>query len=350
MQDRNILNNRVTRQPALHEYSSLAMKLRINDDDDKYCIEYPILACDPLNADFDGDTVSCQLVPEEAAEEVYDRMSPRYITTYKKNNEPIYTFSHEMLNGAAIASEYVFDDISELKEPREYYTDYTQLLKDVEVEKKLNLGKPITFTGKVGELEFKNKVTTYGRLRISKIIGADIDKIGIFKGEYDRIDANSAAKLTAYLNSRPNNVEKIQELQKFFLRVVTKAGVVTFDYKTLYVNTNTETYKKICNIADSTTLTDKQKLLLMTEEFHKYEKEVEEEFSKDIVDEVKRSGRVKLSSIVAMTMPQFITSGVEERPQITRGTLLNGYTEEDFIIHSVENRSLQGIKQSGVGD
>lgn len=37
--------------------------------------------------------------------------------------------------------------------------------------------------------------------------------------------------------------------------------------KTLYADCDTETYKRICNIADSKDLTDKQKLLIMTEEF-----------------------------------------------------------------------------------
>lgn len=30
--------------------------------------------------------IRCQLVPPEAAEETYERMSPRYVTIYKKNN------------------------------------------------------------------------------------------------------------------------------------------------------------------------------------------------------------------------------------------------------------------------
>lgn len=46
----------------------------------------------------------------------------------------------------------------------------------------------------------------------------------------------------------------------------------------------------------------------------KYEKEVEDSFSSDLKNELARANRVKLNSIVAMTMPQFIVSGVDERP------------------------------------
>ena len=54
------------------------MKLRLNNE---YTIAFPIAVCEPLNADFDGDTVSIQLVPEEVAEDTYNKMSPRYVNT-----------------------------------------------------------------------------------------------------------------------------------------------------------------------------------------------------------------------------------------------------------------------------
>lgn len=87
--------NSVNRQPSLHEYSIFAMKLRLNDTN---AIAYPLAACEPLNADFDGDTVQIQLVPEDAREETIQRMSPRYVNVYKKNNQPIFPFNHETLD------------------------------------------------------------------------------------------------------------------------------------------------------------------------------------------------------------------------------------------------------------
>lgn len=298
--------------------------------------------------DFDGDTVSIQTVPPEAAEETYERMSPRYVNVYKKSGEPIFKFNHETLNGLAVASEYVFTDEDELENPRHFYTDYVQLLKDVEVDKKIQVGTPIVFTGKIGNVDYQSKVTSYGRLRLSKILDADIDKIGIFKGPYDRISAGSAAKLSIYLNQFPDGVEKRKALTKFALRVVTMAGVVTFDFKTLYSDTNTKLYKEVCDVADSKDLTDRQKLLILTEKYGQFEKETAQSFSDDLKNELARANRVKLNSIVALTMPQLIISGVDEKPVITRGSLLTGYTEKDFIYHAIENRSLQSIKVSGV--
>lgn len=322
------------------------MKLKLNDSD---VIEYPIHACTPLNADFDGDTVQIQLVPEEAKDDTIKKMSPRYVNVYKKNNQPIFPFNHETLNGLAVATEYIVEDPEELKSPRHYYTDYVTLLKDAEVKKVIKPGTPIVYTGKIGSVEYQSKVTSYGRIRISKILDADLDLLPILSDPMKRIDAKAATKLSAYLNGQEDGVEKRKELQKFALNAVTLAGNVTFDYKTLYVNTDTDTYHKICEIADSPELTNQQKLALLTKKYQEYEKQVEGSFSDDLKKELSMAGRVKISSISALNSPQLIVNGVDETPIITRGNLLSGYTEKDMVYHAIENRSLQSIKQSGVG-
>ena len=336
------------------------MKVRLNEETpidpitgkegrgNVYGLELPLAVCSPLNADFDGDTMSMHLIPPEVAEDTYKAMSPRYMNVYQKSNEPIYTPNHETLNGLAVASEVVYDDPKELEDPKHYYTDYAELLRDVEVDKTIKIGTPIVFTGKIGSEEYQNKITTYGRLRLSKIIDADIDNIGIFSKPFERISAKSGAKLYQYLYQFSDGVEKINELQKYALLVVTKAGVVTFDFKTLWVNTDTETYQEICRVADSPDYSDKQKLLMMNELYKKYLKEMEEQFSDDLKDELKRANRVKLASIIEMVAPSLIVSGIDEKPIINRQTLVNGMTEESFRFHAVENRSLQSIKVMGV--
>ena len=310
--------------------------------------------CGPLGADFDGDTVTVQLVPPDAAEETYERMSPRYTYYYKKNGGPIFEFNHETLNGLAVVSQYTPDDPKELKDPRYYYTTYEDVLRDAEVEKKIKLGTPICFTGEVGGVKYNRKITTYGRLRLSKILEADIDKLKIFDDPSDinsRITAKAAAKLSVWLNNRPDDgIEKRQKIQKFALQKVTQAGVVTFDYKTLYVDSNTETYQKIKKVIDDPELSDKQKTLMISTYYKKFEKEVEAKFSDDLKKDMSLSNRVKMPSITAMTMPGFIISGVEEKPKMLKGTLLDGLSEEDYQFHTIENRSLLRIKQDGVSN
>ena len=339
----------VNRAPSLHEYNMFACKIKLNEDGDgDYAVRFPIGICEPLNADFDGDCVTLQVVPPEAREDTLEKMSPRYVNVYKKNNKPIFPFNHETLNGLCVATEFILENPDDLENPKYFYTDYVELLKDVEVEKKIKIGTPIVFTGKIGNVDYKSKITCYGKIRISKILDVDLDKIHVLESPTNRMDAKAASKLSAYLNNESDGVEKRKAIQQFALRAVTLAGVVTFDYKTLYTNTNTELYKEICNIADSKELTDQQKLAILTEKYAKYGKEVEASFSKDLKSELNRAARVSISSISSLNMPQLIVSGIDEKPIITRGSLLSGYTENDMILHSIENRSLQSIKQSGV--
>lgn len=307
------------------------MKLRLNDD---FVIELPIQVCEPLNADFDGDTVAVHLVAPEAADDTYKKMSPRYMNIYKKNLEGIYNFKHEALNGLAVATE-VKGKPEEIDNPKEYYNDYAELVKDAELRKRLPINKPIIFDGVIDGIEYKNKKTTYGRLRVSKIVKADIDHIEGLKPYPERINAKTAAKLSLYLYQFPDGVERIKELQEYVLKVVTKAGVVTFDYKTLWADTDTKTYKKICEVADNPKLSDQQKLLILTDLHAKYQKELAGSFSDDLKAELSMANRVKLDSIVDMVSPALIVSGVEEKPVILRNTLMTGLSESDYHSHAI---------------
>lgn len=322
------------------------MKLRLTDEN---AIEYPIQLCGPLNADFDGDTVSVILVPEEVKDDIYEKMSPRYNRIYKKNMKNIFEFDHETLNGLAVLTEVKPEKPEDLDDPKHYYNNYAELLKDAEVKKIIDYGTPIRFTGKVGDEEYKDKITTYGRLRLSKLVGADIDKIKIGCEGNVRINAKIAANLMSYLQNHYDDcIERCKEIQRFALIAVTRAGVVTFDFKTLYAETDTDTYKEVRKIADSKDLTDQQKLILLTDKYSQYEKEIVDSYSDDLKKELDMADRVRLSSIAAINMPSLIISGVDENVSVTKGSLLQGFGESEYRVHSVENRSLQSIKQSGV--
>lgn len=340
------------------------MKMRLNEEEpvdevtgekktgNVYGIELPIATCTPFSADFDGDCMVLHLVPPEVAEDTYNKMSPRYVNVYKKTDSPIFTPDQETLNGLALATE-VKGSEDDLKDPKKFYDSYVEMLKDLEVNKTLDVNEPITFTGTVGSEKYVNKTTTPGRLRVSKILDADLDKVQDDYGNLicpwpKRITAKSGALLYRWLYPKPDGVEKMNELQKYGLHVVTYKGNVSFDFKTLYVDTNSETYDEIRKIVDNNDLTDKQKLLSVNSMYKKYCKEVQSRFDSDLKDELDRAARVKLTSIADINTPQLIISGVGEKVVVNHGSLYSGLSENEYRYHAVENRSLQSIKQSGV--
>jgi hypothetical protein len=249
------------------------------------------------------------------------------------------------LNGLAVATGVDYDDPDELKEPKLLYTSYTDLLKDVEVNKKISLSRVVLFTGKVGEIEYKNKITTLGKLRLSKIVNADIDLIpGVIDPPMTKMTSKGAAKLVLYMQQFPEYVERLNELQKYALMVVTRKGVVTFDFDTLYADTDNDTYREIKDIADNPKLTDKQKLLMMNEKYKEYLVTVKDSLNEDIKRDVKDANRVKVDSIVAMVAPALIVSGVDEKPIITRSTLIDGFTENLDKIKELQNELIDILK------
>ena len=68
--------------------------------------------------------MAIHLVPDipEVKEEVYSRMSPRYVNVYRKTDSPIFVPDHEALNGLALASEVVCEDPEEIDDPKEFFT------------------------------------------------------------------------------------------------------------------------------------------------------------------------------------------------------------------------------------
>lgn len=265
-------------------------------------------------------------------------MSPRYINTYHKTNTPIYTPSLETLNGLNELSEVAPEQPGDLDDPKEYYTSWKDLVVDAEVKKTLPTKKPIVFTGKIGTETYDHKITTYGRLKISKVIDADLDNVKI-DDPLKAINGKSGAKLYQFLLGKPDGPERIKELQRIALQEVTKAGVVTFNFSNLSIDTNTDTYKKLRSIVDDPELSDKDKLLRVTDLYDKYCKEVQGEFREDLKKELKRAGKVKLTSLSDMNTPQLIISGVDEKVNINHGSLLEGLSEREYQVHAITQGS-----------
>ena len=140
----------------------------------------------------------------------------------------------------------------------------------------------------------------------------------------------------------------MNDLQKFGLHVVTVIGNVSFDFKTLYVDTSSETYNELRKIVDNPNLTDQQKLLAVNTKYKDYCKEIQSRFDDDLKDELKRANRVKLASIADINTPQLIISGIGEKVVLNHDSLYSGLSENEYKFHAIENRSLQSIKQMGV--
>lgn len=92
----------MNRAPTLHRYGVMDFKVKIHWDK---CIYFPIMACTPFNADFDGDTLGAYLKLSDNAMSEYNIMSfTNNLMNSKDYDEPLAMPNHEGIVGAYLLS------------------------------------------------------------------------------------------------------------------------------------------------------------------------------------------------------------------------------------------------------
>ena len=123
----------INRQPTLWRHGSPAVMITANDDDDDETISLNPLFLEPLNADFDGDTVALYTIhDEEALTEMEEKAYLKSYVNYDANRDFLAVLRHEALYAAYVLTEVIdpIDDrpyevqrLEELPESVEWYND-----------------------------------------------------------------------------------------------------------------------------------------------------------------------------------------------------------------------------------
>lgn len=197
----------INRQPTLWRHGSPAVMVTPQDDDDDETISLSPLLLEPLNADFDGDTVALyEIHDEEALDEMREKAYLASYVNYDTNRSFLAIVRHEALYAAYVLTEDIFpnkidpikiDKLEDLPESMEWYNDR---LKD-----------PILF---------KDKLYTYGICLFNKKCGfSDI----IINKTIAKQGANLISK-EIYKNLNLNSrkfYNKLHELDNFLFTYIT---------------------------------------------------------------------------------------------------------------------------------
>jgi hypothetical protein len=96
----------VNRQPSLWRHSAPAVLITPQDDDDDETISLSPLFLEPLNADFDGDTVALyEIHDDEALQEMLEKAYLKSYVNYDTNRNFLAVLRHEALYAAYILTE-----------------------------------------------------------------------------------------------------------------------------------------------------------------------------------------------------------------------------------------------------
>lgn len=311
----------INRNPTLHEFNILSMKVRLNSN---YTIGLPLMVCKPLNADFDGDTISFIAIPEDEIEAADRRMSPKNLVYYKKNDILIFLPSQETLNGLNIATILL-------------PTDPTRTFKSLEDAEKLI---PQGLDEK-DIIIIDGKTTSIYREQISKILGFDVNQI---IGE-ERINSKWIVDIVAKLNEDPLRTEKLRDLQNFGLEVVTVEGVTSLDLNSIY-NTYKEEFDA-SHIIDDPNLSNEEKISRVDTLYKEYLNKRLDELDESLKDTISASDKIRMSSLMSIINPQ-IYIDADQNMTVTKKSIAKGMSFEDTVDHALENRFIMDIKKRSV--
>lgn len=319
----------INRAPTLHEYNLMCCKVHLTNAD---TMSLPMALCVAFNADYDGDTMSWFDVPQAIAPNIKEAMSPRKMLFFKKNHEPMFLPTQEIIQGLILATK--------TRKPEEIknYGNTIEKLEAYRIQNKRTF-KYQTI------IEFNGKQTTLAREILSKHFNCDIND---YIGGLDRnLTSKTIPALYTNIIHEEDRAERILAIQTFALKIVTITGVTSLSLEDLYNDLGDDILKEIRRIEADETLSENEKNIKARLLYEQYIKQSEEAVPDRVMTEVKESARMKASQLMAMINP-FLTTSVKGELSLGNSTIINGLSSDDLVNLAVENRGTQAIKQDNV--
>lgn len=320
----------MNRPPSLHRYNNMAFKVLLTDDQ---AIHFPPTSVVPFAADYDGDQMSVFLVPEEFNDLVDKNASPKTQLRYESNGDFIWKPNQDMLYGLILATRIIpseEDDKITLK-----YNNFEDLEKDYNDQVIEYPTDHVIMSYAGGDV-----LTSYSREKVSQIIRKPISDI--YGSGYP--NASNIDELLTYLYGLKDFTTVYRDLIQFALEVITLEGATV------------PSLQEMISVDSSKFTTRLKELITKSKENPKYYADLESEYekfvedrvnhmSKDLTRRVNDSGRMKMSQIIEMMIPQ-MTVNYKGEYYVATNSLVNGLSYEDYVHHAVNNRAILQMKQA----
>ena len=313
------------RQPVLHKFSMVALYPVLTDEPG---IGIPIEICTPLNADFDGDQVPIFFVTDpDMVAELANNMTPHNIWFYEKNQEPIFTPTHEILHGLYLAT-----NMGQVKNPDK--------LPEYPTFESLESAWDKGFIEYNQIVKCDDKVTTYARSKVEHILGRDLSSAldNPAKGEVNvPVSSRNIGKIIAGLAHDRNRAQIVHELTNFAAEIVTHQGFSTPPFDKVY-NPDDPKIQEIINSNDSA----EGKYKRLNDYIHDtVVNTIKNLPDSNIGDMLASGGRIKKDQFIDIYAPP-IYGG--EEVGVSDFNMFQGLAERDFVSASLTNRRVQQIK------
>jgi DNA-directed RNA polymerase beta' subunit len=318
------------RNPTLHKFNLTAFKVKIIDSE---TILLPVAVCESFNADFDGDQMAFYLNTDPIMSvQLMQEMSAEAHWFYTKNREPVYAPKAEILLGIGEASKV------EKVSPDYKLTGYDSLkeLEDAYHRDEVKVTEQVLCKDEKGN----DVQSTYGRLKLTNILGFNIDDL-ISQDEI--ICAKNINKIMSLLMGQTNKSQRLLAMQQFGIEVLRRLGITTVTLEELYQTT--DKYKLIFNAILKSNLTDEEKRQKLQFELEKQLPNMVNDLPRqELKHKMDANKKLKLSKFSELILPA-ITVDNEGNVDISYSTHADGRNTKIYVEDCISNRNILTYKQ-----
>lgn len=152
--------------------------------------------------------------------------------------------------------------------------------------------------------------TTFGRAKIESILGTTINKALGYSEEDDLqvISKSNIEDFMMYIAGLKNPGEIVRDIRIFVLEMSTIEGFSSLSLPQLYTGIPKKYLDKLDTIREDENLDGIQKFIRISEVNNEMKKYVEENMDQDMRQTMINSDRMKISSLLEMTLPQATVS------------------------------------------
>lgn len=311
------------RNPTLNKTNLSAFKVKLWDE---IAIGLSISSVRLFNADFDGDQMAFFFITDPRLVDLaMKKMGPRRNWRTVKDNNFVFAFQLESLQGLYVASQ-----VRKYDRPLKYFTSLEEMDRAYE-NGEIDIDEVIDMFG---------KMTTFGREKISDIIGVDLDDL---IGKHVSINKDTVDNILAVFETQEDGVERHKELLLFAGRVSTYSGGTTVSLEDIF-QTKPIT-PKIQEVLDSDTpdsVKFRKLQALIPDEMMSQVKNLK---SKNILDIIQGAGKIKKDNLSSLFGPR-IEYSKETGLVVYDNSISTGFDEGALISHIKENRDILLVKKT----
>lgn len=314
------------RNPTLHRNNFMQFKPKLWQDDTPAFGVNPYI-CKSYNLDFDGDQCAGYFVTDDNQIALLGTsLKAENIWIFDKTHEPSYLPTSTTMYGLYSATKIV--RIPEDKMQKfDSFESMEKAYKDVKLEHDDQC------------ILLPNKVTTYGREKLSSILHSPIENFI----ELNPLTMKEMIKIMSGLQDHPDRINIINEIRDFGNEIATIVGIDHLPLQDLYKDIS----PKVQAIIDDKDLSDTLKVNKIMKMIPEELKNVLNNLPDSNIDVLLKGSRINPATLQSLYTP-YVRFDEEGKVKVGDSTIIEGLSEEEYINTAHSQRTILEVKARAV--